>query len=386
MELRRLANELFYRGGWTKTAIAERLGVSRPFVTAWTQSPGQDVERDARGWPKGRARQWDARVVRRVAQLHAKLTADPKEFFTGATAIQQHYRRRYPTQPVPPLRTIGRILAGLGLSTPRKRGRGKGAARYLCYPEHTVYHTLGARVLEVDFVGHKFLTGRRAPLHFLGCAFKHAPKLRYFQRVPAETSTVLIEACAAFFARFETPEVVKVDNALAAIGSGSGKRALSRFMVFLLQQQVLPVFAVPKKPFSQASIEGNNSVFGRKFWQPHTFRSVRDVDRRLEWFNASSQRYTGYEAPPPRPAPTGFVPKVYFLRQVREAPDDAATAGIDVLNEWITLPGSYVNYFVLAEWNLHTERVTILFENDSVAKPIKSKQFPVNPNSRYRLT
>ena len=71
------------------------------------------MERDARGWPKGRARQWDARVVRRLAQLHAKLTADPQEFFTGATAIQQHYGRRYPTQPVPPLRTIGRILADL---------------------------------------------------------------------------------------------------------------------------------------------------------------------------------------------------------------------------------------------------------------------------------
>ena len=377
---------MFFGSGWSKTEIAEWLGVSRPFVAEWTQASGQDVERDARGWPKGRARHWDARVSRRIAQLHAKLTKDPREFFHGATAIQHEYRQRYPEQPVPPLRTIGRILAALGLSMPRKRGRGKGAARYLCYPEHTVYHTLGARVLEVDFVGHKFLTGRHAPLHFLGCSFKHVPKLRYFQRVPAETSTVLIEACAAFFARFETPDVVKVDNALAAIGSGSGKRALSRFMVFLLQQQVLPVFAVPKKPFSQASIEGNNSVFGRKFWQPHTFRSVRDVDRRLEWFNASSQRYTGYEAPPPHPAPIDFVPKVYFLRQVREAPDAPATAGIDVLNEWIALPASYVNYFVLAEWNLHTERITILFEQDSVAKPIKSRKFTINPNSRYRPT
>lgn len=385
IELRRRAHQLWYEGEYSKAEIARRLGVSRAFVVRWTQSPAQDVERDRRGWPKGLARQWDDRVYGRIQQLHAKLTRDPHEFFTGATAIQQHYRLRYPTAPVPPLRTIGRVLAQLGLSTPRKRGRGKGAARYLCYPEHTVYHTLGTRVLEVDFVGHKFLAGQRAPVHFIGFAFKLAPKLRYFQRVQSETSAVLIQSCQDFFARIETPDVVKVDNALAAIGSGSGQRTLSRFMVFLLEQQIVPVFAVPRKPFSQASIEGNNSVFARKFWNTQTFRSVRSLDRRLAWFNASSQRYSGYELPPPRQPPPRFVPTVYFIRQVHEHPAHPGTAGIDVLNDFIALPPSYVNYFVLAAWNLHSERLAILFETNSTTKRIKSMKFPINPNAQYKL-
>ena len=38
-------------------------------------------------------------------------------------------------------------------------------------------------------------------------------------------------------------------------------------MHFLLQHQVVPIYSVPRKPFSQASIEGNNSVFARKFWR-----------------------------------------------------------------------------------------------------------------------
>ena len=152
----------------------------------------------------GRGRRWDERVYDRINQLHTALTNDPQEFFTGATAIQQRYRRRYPRSPVPPLRTIGRMLAELGLSTSPKRGRAKGAARYLCYPEHTVYHTLGERVLEADFVGKKYLTGRTAPVHFVGFSFKHPPKLRYYQRVPGETSEALIRGCEAFFRRFET--------------------------------------------------------------------------------------------------------------------------------------------------------------------------------------
>jgi transposase len=378
-------HRLYFEDGYSKTAIAQQLGVSKGLVVRWTQSPDQDLEQDARGWPKGHGRRWDERVVARIAQLHAALTDDPQEFFTGATAIQQRYRRRYPRSPVPPLRTIGRILRELGLSAARKPPRSKGASRYLCYPEHTVYHTLGERVLEVDFVGQKYLTGQTAPVHFVGFSFKHPPKLRYYQRVTGETSEVLQQACTAFFQRFETPAVLKVDNCGAAIGSGAAKRRLSRFMHFLLTRQVLPVFSVPRKPFSQASIEGNNSVFARKFWHTQTFRSLRSLDCRLEWFNASSQRYTGYQAPPPHPAPASFVPKVYFIRQVREHPDRPGAGYIDVVNEPIALPETYVNYFVLAEWNLHTERLSIWYEKESAPTRIKSVKFTLHPNSRYRL-
>lgn len=385
IEQRQHVHRLYFEDGYSKTAIAQQLGVSKALVVRWTQRADQDLEQDARGWPEGRGRRWDERVYARIQHLHTALTNDPHEFFIGATAIQQRYRRRYPRSPVPPLRTIGRMLAELGLSTSPKRGRGKGAARYLCYPEHTVYHTLGERVLEVDFVGKKYLTGRTAPVHFAGFSFKQPPKLRYYQRVPGETTEALIRACEAFFQRFETPAVLKVDNCAAAIGSSSGKRTLSRFVHFLLPRQILPVFSVPRKPFSQASIEGNNSVFARKFWKTQTFRSLRSLDRRLEWFNASSQRYTGYEPPLPPPSSPPFVPKVYFIRQVREHPDRPKTGYIDVLHEPIPLPVSYVNYFVLAEWNLHTERLAIWFEKEATAKRIKSVRFPLNPNSRYQV-
>lgn len=385
IEQRRRVHRLFYVEGCSKNEIARTLGLSKAFVMRWTESPTQDLTADARGWPKGQGRRWDEAVRERVAQVHAALVADPKEFFTGATAVQLRYRQRYPRSPVPPLRTIGRLLKELGLSAPRKTPRTQGAARYLCYPEHTVYHTLGRRALEVDFIGRKFLTGRSAPVNFLGFRFKLTPRLRYFYRVKGETGEALIEACEDFFARFETPDVVKVDNGPAAIGSGSGKRSLSRFVRFLLQHQVLPVFAVPRKPFSQASIEGNNSVFSRKFWNPHTFSSLKDIDRRLAWFNRCSLSYTGYTAPASKPKTRrAFVPRVYFIRQVREHPERPQHGSIDVLNELVALPTAYIHYFVLAEWNLQDERLKIYFEQNQKAKCIKSQSFKLNPNSRYK--
>ncbi len=126
-------------------------------------------------------------------------------------------------------------------------------------------------------------------------------------------------------------------------------------------------------------------MFARQFWNTQTFRSPRSLDRRLEWFNASSPRYTVCEPPPLRPSPPAFVPNVHFIRQVQEDPDRPGTGHIDVLNEQIALSVSYVSYFVLAEWNLKTERLAIWFEKDSTPKRIKSVRFALNSNSRYKL-
>jgi hypothetical protein len=249
-----------------------------------------------------------------------------------------------------------------------------------------VYETLGRRVLEADFIGQKYLTGRSAPLHFIGFSFKKPPKLRYFQRVEAQTTDAIIGACKQFFKVFGYPDVMKVDNAQATIGTGSGRRCLSRFMVFLLKRKILPVFAVPRKPFSQASIEGNNSVFSRKFWNSHRFRSLHQVDRRLAWFNDASLAYTGYDATKRkrRASKKDFVPRVYFIRQARE--DELTGKGmIDVLNETVWLPKTYINYFVLAEWNLVEQQLHVWFEKDEQPRLIKSIGFELNPNSKHRL-
>ena len=48
----------------------------------------------------------------------------------------------------------------------------------------------------------------------------------------------------------------------------------------------------PGRPFSEASIEGNKSVFALYFWKMYIFEGLEDVDRQLKWFNDSSLKYT----------------------------------------------------------------------------------------------
>jgi hypothetical protein len=275
------------------------------------------------------------------------------------------------------------VLAELGLSGKRRTTKAKGAARYLCYPEHTIYHQLPGRVLEADFIGKKYLSGGE-PLNFIGLSFKQPPKLRHFQYVSAQTADEIIKHCRRFFAQFEKPDYLKVDNCGATIGSGSAKRTLSRFICFLLSEQVIPIFSVPRKPFSQASIEGNNSVFARKFWNRRDFTSRADMQKQLRWFNAASQRYSEYSRPVQSRDRKRFVPQVYFIRQVAADETGARSGFISILNEKIFLPAAYINYFVLARWNLAEELLGIYFEKELKSKRIKQLKFSLNQNAHFK--
>lgn len=388
LKYRAKANRLYFECSWSKTRICQELHMSKHFVIRWTQSPGQDLSKDGRGWPKGQRRKWTETTEQRIREIHKNQLSDPEEFFFGATAIQHRWRQKYTDVP-PPLRTIGQILTDLHLSNPRKKGRNKGAAQYLLYPEKTIYGGhLGSRVLESDFI-QRFLNGRNSPLHFIGYSAKKTPRIRYFIRIAAPTADAFINACETFFDRFEQPEVMKVDNAATFIGSASGKRNLSKTMLYLLNHGITPVFAVPRRPFTQASVEGNNSVFARNFWNRRTFENLADVDRQLQWFNESSLRYTAYEKPKPATSKSKKTRKpvtnIYFLRQIMESTVNPGQGSISVLNEEILLPPEWINFFVLAKWNLKTETLSVFIEQKDQLKTLAERQFLINKTTKQKL-
>jgi transposase len=384
--VRRQVQYLYFEVGWRKRRIVRELGCSQHFVIRWTRSMEQDPGLDRRGWPNGQRRRWSAQTERRIKELHAALQKDPQEFFSGATAIQHCWRLQYPSEKPPPLRTIGRIMKALGLVVQNKKVRRKGAARYLCYPEKTLYGgCLGQRVMEVDFIERRYLKGSGQPLQFIGFSAKGEPRLRYFQRLEDLTGRTVKAACVQFFERFETPQVLKLDNAPVFVGSGSGRRTVSEAVIFLLKRKITPVFSVPKRPFTQASIEGNNSVFSRFFWNRRTFESVADVDRQLGWFNDSSLRYTDYQRPTRPRSRKKFLPQVYYLRQVQESEHRPGSGSIFVANEEVFLPAPYINFFVLAQWNLKTEHLTVSIEQNQTLQTLTQIDFPINPRTKKRL-
>lgn len=383
-KLRKKVNELFFNHHFNKLMIAKKKKVSRNFVTEWTQSPKQDFTKDSRGWEKGKRRKWTKETEKKIKKIYNNLEKDPSQFYLGATAIEQEWRKKYLKTP-PPLRTIGQILSDANLSKKTRKDRHKGATKYLCYPEHTIFNLIAKRVLELDFIGKKFIVGRTEPLNFISFSFKKEPRLRYFKRISGETGDEIIKYSKLFFRKFEKPDAAKMDNGFAMSGSPSHPRVISKVPIWYLSQRIIPIYAVPRKPFSQASIEGNNSVFARNFWKKIEFKSLKEVDQKLEWFNKSSERYLDYQKPKEkRKSDKKFIPRIYFTRQVAE--DQESKKGfIDLAREKILLPKSYINYFVLAEWKLKQETLCVYFEKNEKSKLIKKLSFKINPKSKEKL-
>ncbi len=382
-KLRENINELFFNCHLSKSMIAKKKKVSRNFVIKWTKSLYQDFTEDSRGWEKGKRRKWAKETEKKIKKIYNDLEKDPSQFYLGATAIEQEWRKKYSEAP-PPLRTIGQIMRDKNLSKKIKRDRRKGAAKYLCYPEHTIFNLIAERVLELDFIGKKFIAGKTEPLNFIAFSFKKEPRLRYFKRIISETGDEIIKYSKLFFKKFEKPDAAKMDNGFAMAGSSSHPRVISKVPLWYLSQEIIPIYAIPRKPFSQASIEGNNSVFARNFWKKIKFKSLKEVDKKLKWFNKSSEQYLDYQKPKKNKSDKKFIPKIYFTRQVAE--DQETRKGfIDVAREKILLPKSYINYFVLAEWKLKSETLHIHFEKEQKSKLIKKLSFKINLKSKEKL-
>jgi lipopolysaccharide biosynthesis glycosyltransferase len=187
--------------------------------------------------------------------------------------------------------------------------------------------------------------------------------LKYFKRILAETANELIKQSDSFFERFEKPEVAKIDNHFALASSSPHPRTISKVAIHFLKKKIVPLFTAPRKPWNQASIEGANSVFSRKFWKRFDFKDLKEVDQRLEDFNKSYQWYLGYQPPEKKSENKDFAPRIYFIRKVYQ--DQKTQKGyIEIANENILLPKSYINFFTLSEWNLKEEKLYVYFENE----------------------
>ena len=349
----------------------------------WTKSPHQDFTKDMRGWPQGKTRKHTKTEIKRIKEIHQELAKDKKEFFAGASAIIQKWLEEYPDIQPPYPKFIGRVLKAAGRTEKIQKGRNKGASRYLHYPEYSIGQ-IGESLLEIDFIGKKFIRGRTEPLNFIGFSLRKPCKLKHFRRITGETGSNVIKESKRFFKKFEKPDTVKMDNGFATYGGGQHKRLLTKAIIFYLKEQVIPIFAPPRKPWSQASIEGSNSVFSRKFWNKEDFENLPYLDERLRAFNKCYQWYLGYRPPKQRTKKENFIPKVYFIRKVYQNPE-IEKGYIDVANEHISIPKFYINLFTLSEWNLKQEQLYIYFENEEKLELIKKLSFKLHSNSKEKL-
>lgn len=315
--------------------------------------------------------------VDRILAIRDRLVKDDKEYYVGPLAIQQRYEEIYPDDDTPSLTTIKETLRAAGRSKPPKRKR-RGTARYRCYPVAAIL-ALGERIADLDHIGTKWIAGCSTPLHFLSLAFRNPPRLRRILRTQTEQTSEAIEVATAMFNELGWPDVLRMDCGSAFEGgSFLPPQRVSRFAQFLLANEVIPVYGHPRKPWQQGTVEGSNSVFGRNFWEQHDFTSIEDVDEKLEFFNASSQRYARWTQRWERTTKqTDFIPRIGFIRLVEEADERKEVGRIFVARTWVSMPKAYIGLYVIALWNLRDGTLTVSVERDNVVMTVMTILFPM---------
>jgi len=259
-----------------------------------------------------------------------------------------------------------------------QRGRNKGASRYLLYPDFTILNRIAKNsLLEIDFIGKKFIKGRTEPINFLAFSLRGKRALKYYIRTEVLTQEELIRHLTCFFNTFEKPIACKMDNGFVFFGPSSKRRFLSKIVLFLLSQNIIPIFTAPRKPWNQASVEGASSVFQRKFWNRFDFSSLKDIDKRLTEFNLAYQRYLNYQRPNNSEENCDFSYCVYFIRKIYEH-QDKNMGFVQIGDEKMDIEPQYINLFVLCHWDLEKELLYIYLQKEPKSK-IENKDSPFYP-------
>jgi putative transposase len=293
---RRLAGE-------SPEAIARDLGRTRQWVFKWAER----YDPDDPGWALGRSRaprrvanRTAGEVEARVLAVRERLAENPWAQ-VGAPAIAWELDKL--GAPVPPLRTIERILARAGV-TERQRPR-RRASKGIPYPAPIAERP--GDLVQVDLVGPRHLDGgvRFHALNQIDVASHQAG----IEIVADRADARVIAGLQALWSRFGLPRRAQFDNG----GPFTAPTGLGDVVRVLVHQGVTPVFVPPREPWRNGTIEHFNDTFDKRFFRQERFSGREQLTERagaFERFHNAQHRYRATNGRAPDQTATATAPRV----------------------------------------------------------------------------
>lgn len=393
IEKRKKAKKLRAKG-WSIRRIASSLVAGKDSVSKWNRMSDEAVEKDERGWKKGRLRVHTEEEEKRITEIRKELERE-ESFFFGADVVMRNYEHKYGNQ----IKKwyVEKVLRENGLSK-KRQPRGKGRSKYMQYPENTL-RKLGKTMMSMDFIGPKFLSGKKEGISFLSLKYVRPKKYGIVQRVSGQTTNETIRVLTEIWEKHPIPDVLKVDNDAAFGANSTHKESIGRLTIFLLNLGVSPLYTAPRSPWNNGEVEGFNSVFARKFWNKIHFSDEEEVDVEIKKFNVEYEKYTDLVGNNPEINNPKFMgdfrldelenrtvkqfrqKKIYFLRIIRRKGEKSGKdekGFINILGRDIPLDKSYINLFTFSTIDLEKMDLSVKIEKeDGSVDEIKRKKFVV---------
>lgn len=348
--------------------------------------------KDNRGWCSGK-RKYTDNEENHIVTIKEEMLKN-NNYLVGPEHVQMHYSIKYPNDRIPSEWFIAEITRKYNLQSKdiKKRKQGTNIVKRLLYPIQSIIK-LGGIQQSADFIGKKFITGLKEPISFFSTGYYQWFKLYKIWRVQAETVDCATKCLHQFWTMHPIPQVLRVDNAMTFRGAGQVVAHLGRFLKFLLNLNIIPLFSAPYKSYTNPHIEGNNSTFARKVWTKNIFTSINEIRYEIERFNNELEKFyqwkfkerlsnkslqfiTNDSLIDTQTVHSTQRRKIAFIRFV-ERWSKLNKYGIVLLNKFIALSEKYNNQYVFAVINIQTASLHIYSEHDSISVEIYNQPFPI---------
>ena len=363
---RRLAGE-------SPEAIAAALGRTSRWVRKWVArhaEEGHDI-----AWAAGQSRAPHHSPNRTVDELRAqiigareRLVANPRAQY-GSLAVQWELRR-LGVDPIPPARTIERVLAQAGLSRPRRRQAGY-VSKGVPYPAPVDIEP--GTTHQIDMVG---------PRHLFGGVEFHALNLIDVGSheagndiVATARPTLLATALAGIWSSTGLPAVAQFDNHSNFRGGiPPAWQHFGPIVATCLDLGVTPRFIPLREPWRNGVVEHFNDTWDKSFFRTEIFASLEHLRVENHEFIAFHNEHHRYSAhggttpnqiwegrlrnplspayqPPTRLPAQGRIEVVRFIRSNRR---------IDLFGKHILVADEHTHQYVTAIIKVRARKVIVI--------------------------
>jgi hypothetical protein len=350
------------RQGQSLRAVARVFHVSPATVLLWFRhADGQRLDRvdwsDRPHTPIHTQRTADA-IEDLVLQLRRQLRQDSDLGFYGAEAIHDALAEQK-VQPLPALRTIGRILQRRGVLDGRQRVRRKPPPLGWYLPP------LAAGRKELDSIdaveGLKIKDG--PPVEVLNAVSLHGGLVSSWPQANCVTARAVTNALTQHWQEFGLPGYAQFDNGTIFQGSHAHPDVVGRVSRMCLSLGVAVVFAPVRETGFQASIESYNGSWQVRVWNRFQHANLAELCARSQRHVVALRQHRAERiaaAPPRRRFPNRWEldlkrplrGRLIYLRRT----DGSGTA--EVLGRRFEVDANWLNRLVRAEVDLVAGTIT----------------------------
>jgi len=354
---RRMALVRAVRRGLSFRQVARRFRVGLATVHRWVQRAGR-ARLDRVEWinrpPLARQTRRTPRTMEEhvLSLRHELKSSDLGQF--GAVAIHRALQQEG-LDPLPCVRTIGRILERGGALDGRHRIRRPPPPRGWYLPEVAARH---AELDSFDIIEGLVIKGGTGVEVLNGISLHGGLALSC--PTPTMTAKTAVEMIVAHWRECGLPHYAQFDNDTVFQGAHHYPDTMGRVARLCLSLQVVPVFVPPRETGFQAMIENYNGWWQAKVWARFEHHSLAELQEHSTRFVAAGRRSRAQRieaAPKRRPFPECWSldlkqppqGRLIYLRRTTE------TGYVNFLGHTIFVDGAWPHRLVRIEVDLGSE-------------------------------